>query len=466
MKKLFFFLVLFAISIPAFAENIYVSQDGTGDGTSCSSPRSASWFNTSGNWGSGAGQINGGDTVYLCGTINSALTMQASGSSGAAITIDGASATLSGALNAPSRSYLAIRNITWASGRNFTVMNLSSATNVALTNLNLPGSLNNSTSNTVMFDFGSASYLTLDGLVATPQGGLFWMNPASHHITLSNMNIVTTNDYQTNVERDVIRTPGAHDITIEKSKIQRRWSNTGNSTNSHNDIWQTWGMSQAGTPNSYNLTLRYNLFIVEDNSNGYSNYQSLIWEDLDGTNNIYGNVFVSQNFNTGNNAGAMMLLDQWTGSMNVFNNTFVMKAPTGPTWLWQLSQHGSATINFRNNIVYNLSRDGNVTVSGSWNHTHNNYYGNACYTSTGEVCSSNPLFLDYANNDFRIGTNSPAYNTGTNMGSTYNQGLSTSSSSFPNPTLMGRASSWDKGAYVYAGGGGKVPLAPSNLGIK
>ena len=39
-----------AAATPAWAEDLYVSQSGTGSGTSCTSPRSSSWFNTASNW--------------------------------------------------------------------------------------------------------------------------------------------------------------------------------------------------------------------------------------------------------------------------------------------------------------------------------------------------------------------------------------------------------------------------------
>src|SRR3990172_5372848 len=164
MKKLFFFLVLFAISIPAFAKNIYVSQSGSGDGSSCGSSRSASWFNASGNWGSGTGQINGGDTVYLCGTITSALTVQTSGTVGSVITIDGAAATLSNKIETSNRSYFTIRNITWSSGMAVQVIVAANSTNINFTNLNLPGSqvINCNVGGTAWsaISLGGSSYIT------------------------------------------------------------------------------------------------------------------------------------------------------------------------------------------------------------------------------------------------------------------------------------------------------------------
>ena len=68
---------------------VYVSQStaGSDDGSSCANAHSADWLNTSGNWGTGAGQIGPGDVVHLCGTISSDLTVQGSGSAGSPITI-------------------------------------------------------------------------------------------------------------------------------------------------------------------------------------------------------------------------------------------------------------------------------------------------------------------------------------------------------------------------------------------
>jgi hypothetical protein len=82
------FLLLLAAS-PVAAEDLYVAQSSSGaaDGSSCANALAATFFNNAANWGAGAGQINGGDTVHLCGTITSTLTTQASGTAGNLITI-------------------------------------------------------------------------------------------------------------------------------------------------------------------------------------------------------------------------------------------------------------------------------------------------------------------------------------------------------------------------------------------
>jgi len=84
--------VFASLSLPpptVFAADYYIAQTaaGAGNGTDCADAYDYTWFNTEGNWNSGPGTINPGDTVHLCGTIANALTVQASGTSGNPITI-------------------------------------------------------------------------------------------------------------------------------------------------------------------------------------------------------------------------------------------------------------------------------------------------------------------------------------------------------------------------------------------
>lgn len=71
------------------AENLFITQaaQGADTGVDAANAHSASWFNTSGNWGAGANKISADDTVHLVGTISSGLTVQGSGSSGHPVTI-------------------------------------------------------------------------------------------------------------------------------------------------------------------------------------------------------------------------------------------------------------------------------------------------------------------------------------------------------------------------------------------
>src|SRR5947209_1508729 len=74
---------------PANAKpTLYIAQSaaGAGDGSSCLSPRPASYFNTPANWGVGK-PIAPGATVAVCGTVTSTLTAQGSGAAGSPVTV-------------------------------------------------------------------------------------------------------------------------------------------------------------------------------------------------------------------------------------------------------------------------------------------------------------------------------------------------------------------------------------------
>lgn len=83
-------LLLLLVSL-ARAEDIYVAQNAAGadDGTSTNNARALSWLNTSGNWGSGAGKVSPGDTVWLCNTITNQARFFTSGSAGNRISFRG-----------------------------------------------------------------------------------------------------------------------------------------------------------------------------------------------------------------------------------------------------------------------------------------------------------------------------------------------------------------------------------------
>src|SRR5215475_14695230 len=128
-----------AISSPLFAENVYVSQSGAGDGSSCTSSRSASWFNSSANWANPkqTGKIGPGDTVFLCGTVTTSLALQNSGSTGSYVTIDGTASTLGTGFgfSTNNKSWWVIQNATWADGATNTIVNIAGGSNGIVTGI-------------------------------------------------------------------------------------------------------------------------------------------------------------------------------------------------------------------------------------------------------------------------------------------------------------------------------------------
>jgi MYXO-CTERM domain-containing protein len=99
MKKRAVLVVLAVLSVAFNASanpvaNVYIagSAAGTASGADCANAYDVSWFNDSGNWGSGTSQIGPATTVHLCGTLTvgvgaTLLTAQGDGAAGQPITI-------------------------------------------------------------------------------------------------------------------------------------------------------------------------------------------------------------------------------------------------------------------------------------------------------------------------------------------------------------------------------------------
>lgn len=81
-------VLFWLIPVIASAETLYVSASGGGatDGTSYANAF-AGFSDIS--WGAGANQLNAGDTLYICGTIQTGFTSSGAGSDGSPITIRG-----------------------------------------------------------------------------------------------------------------------------------------------------------------------------------------------------------------------------------------------------------------------------------------------------------------------------------------------------------------------------------------
>jgi hypothetical protein len=100
LKVLFLSMILAGIVMgwstvsAASAGNIYIAQSASGsaNGSNCGNAYAYTFFNNSGNWGSGSSQIGSGTTVHVCGTWSGTagqwfLAFQASGASGSPITL-------------------------------------------------------------------------------------------------------------------------------------------------------------------------------------------------------------------------------------------------------------------------------------------------------------------------------------------------------------------------------------------
>jgi len=88
-KRFVVWIILLHFVTWAIAKDIYVAQtaSGSGDGGSVANASPVTWLNASSSWGSGSGQVNAGDTVHLCGAINSTVLVQGSGTAGHLLTL-------------------------------------------------------------------------------------------------------------------------------------------------------------------------------------------------------------------------------------------------------------------------------------------------------------------------------------------------------------------------------------------
>ena len=253
----------------AFAATpVYLAQaaQGASNGTSCANARPASWFNTSGNWGTGANQIGPGVTVFLCGGISTNLTFQGSGTSGNYVVVDGTGATMSGSFSVPNRSWWKVQNVTWAAGETSQLITISGGSNGVF----------------------SGNYA--DDVSGDPAVWLAQYNGSvlPSNITISNNFIRTTANNIGNTQLDILKTEGSRDVVIEGNYLEMRAGGSG--SNAHDDVIQTYqkGGTSGGPPS--NWTIRYNKIVM--NSAASSDRSWTMLENLTGTNHIHGNVFL------------------------------------------------------------------------------------------------------------------------------------------------------------------------------
>jgi hypothetical protein len=422
MKKTVFAIILFCVFFTAnvYAENIYVSQSGTGDGSSCSSPKSAAWFNTSGNWGDGVGKISAGDTVYLCGTITTNLSYQGSGASQNYVIVDGTNATLSCRVYINHVSWWKLQNCTWS----------DSYSTGAL--ISIDGG-----NNGIVKDNYANNYTARGVFIAKSL-------EYAYNITIQN-NFFRTSDSGSTSENDMIATEGSYDVIIEGNYFEHRLTNN----DQHIDILQTWPRAWNLSNQPYNWTIRFNKFVL-NTTTAQNNKSWMMIEGLAGSNYIYGNVFLAVSGGSDAQAGVM------TGSAGTFyfyNNTVVSLNGAGN----QLVINDLATAYYtRNNLVSSSTVTAFKSATSPVTRDHNLWYGSnipSCSGLTGEICNQDPKFIDAANHDFYLQSSSPAIGVGTNLGTgpsghSFNYGVA-NGSTWPNPTLVARTV-WDIGAYVYS----------------
>jgi hypothetical protein len=218
----------------------------------------------------------------------------------------------------------------------------------------------------------------------------------------------------------------------------------------------------------------YNNKIYSNNNEGISTGQN-------GTTNVVYNIHNNIIYS---NSGGMAIKTKGAGTIDstIYNNTLYQNGAAHEIYVGD----NDTSLVLKNNIVYALDTGDNATIvtQGALTSTNNVWYRPAGFTLTyggsskswaqwtalsfdANSVNADPK-LNSPTTDFSLQSTSPAIDAGTNLGSTYQLAL-TSSSTWPSSIVTlnqnSYGSGWDIGAYVYTQTStpSVVMTAPANL---
>jgi hypothetical protein len=489
----------------AFAADYYINQTATGsnDATSCANAKAISYL--TGSW---SGKVSAGDTVHLCGTLTSALTIGASGSSGSPITIKfetGAKFSaplwsITGAIYGSSVSYILVDG-----GTNGIIENTANGTLLA----------NQSTSNGIYFS--GSSYIEVKNLTI--------QNLFVHSYMQGSGSPPMGSD---GIEFDDSSNISAHDCIINNTITGiLEWDRSGG-TNSNIEFYNltisrcNWGLSIVAIGGSIvsSVKIHNNDITIGENwaqSDGayHLNGMYIFGNETDTTftnfwfynNYIHGPAnpdgtwtcsgFI--HFDYGNATGTRffnnLLVGVSSDPMNgyidmqklydtaggIYNNTIIGSGVGNGAGVMMAQNTSMASWTIKNNIFINLQYGEVYGADATFIPDYNNFYGdqNAAnfYTlsqwqtylggcpGTNRECNSIVTNPDL-NTDYTPKVTSPVVGAGVNLTSLGITALNSDKNDVARPST----GAWDMGAYDYAADqGGNTdttpPAAPSGLTI-
>ena len=274
-------------------------------------------------------------------------------------------------------------------------------------------------------------------------------------------------------QTDVLSIADAINVTIQGNKLINRSPGQNNNGQQHNDVIQFYQSGRGGSIPPSGWVIRYNwielnmtsAFRTGDNSWGQ-------WESQDNSAGfamkIYGNVFVGDGSTFSGNNGMGADSHGGTNTNFMYNNTLIRANGPDRTIGWI----SGGTLNMRNNVGMGTVGQGSTDVDvdamtpGAGGYDYNFWYqfdGTVTAGTTGAHGSTttDPLFTNFAGNDFSLALGSPLRNAGdSTIGVEYNQGIAPGAT-WPNPSLVTRtARAWDVGAFQP---GPVPPVLPDQL---
>lgn len=457
MKKyliLFIFTLLLLPSL-SFSEDIYVAQteQGGGAGTSCAEAESAAWFNTAGNWGGGAGEIDPGDTVYLCddgGNFTVTLLPPSSGSSGSPVTIK----------NAPGESPV----------------------------------IDGGDSRSRLIDIQDKDYLTFDGIQmqnAASGSASVYLTSGSTGITIKNCTIyhprgrgfASTGAVNVTIQNNTFDTT----VIDNEYEADNLYMQNGGGGDGHiiegNEFYEHQSGSYIDGIQTYDedgpMYIRNNYFYSDTAASSGDSMQIQL-ENGSGDFYVIGNVVYNSVEPTNT-----VVFNSTDADYHIYNNTIVNKAWTAV----RLTRTPNSLV-AKNNIFHSTDNVCIRSIQAVTNCTFENnlyyhpgsaYVADVIYTDrawaywTGTYGFDSPVGYEedpLVNNttagsvDLRLRESSSGVDGGEDLGGSYDYGIAPTAT-WPDPTIVSQGdygAGWEIGAYVYIPYNG-APLMVRNFRI-
>jgi hypothetical protein len=361
MRKLILVLGFLFVALPAKANDIYFTQNGTGTGTSCSNPENVAYFNNSANWGTGK-PIVPGTTLHLCGTFTGTagqqlLVAHGSGTSTSPITIKFETGAV---LTAP---YWSSQGTIYENGLSY--ITIDGGTNGLIENTANGTGLANQQSTRAIYAPGCTGCVIQNLTIAN-----LYVHSSPSDVTLANASDVNCIYFSSTSNNVVVNNLTCHDAG---------WAITGpgnNSTIENSNLYNVdhgvaWGASGTITGVSIHDNHIHDFANWDTGTADKYHHDGLhLWGHVVNSvpNNINGGVIYNNLFDGDPGAcchTAFIFLQDSIQNIAVFNNSFIEPSGSNMTALWFAGASNSNPMAGGTAAYNNYVQGGGVRTSGA-----------------------------------------------------------------------------------------------------